>query len=129
MIARAMGLPSSGLRVPVTVRTKWQGNRILWTRDFNGKLLLTTQRIEENLIVERQGPFSLHLSMRATDASLKLRRVGLRFLGIPIPMVFGPHVLARVSAGSSEGAWKVDVKSIHFGYGFVGRYRGEMNSH
>jgi hypothetical protein len=112
-VARIIGFPPAGERVPVTVTLTRQGQRELWQRDFGGARFSSVQYLgaglDEGLLVERFGPMAFAMAVVVDGGRLRLiQRRGTAF-GIPMPRWMLPKGEAYEHDADGRFNFHVDV--------------------
>jgi len=107
MLARVLGLPPGGDRVPVTVRVRRVGDREIWDRAFGASRLRSVQWLEHGRLRERVGVLTFAFDVSADERGMRFRFVELTVFGIRVPPRLSLHVDADATAGG--GDWHVSV--------------------
>jgi hypothetical protein len=127
LIARLFGMPRAGSDVSVTVDFASRGDGEIWSRDFAGQRLRSTQYPGagrwRGMLVERLGVMTYVLAVPVSPDGLDLKIVAGRCLGLPMPRFALPRIVAseRVDA---QGRFRF---AVEIGLPLVGRlvrYRG-----
>jgi hypothetical protein len=113
LVARIIGFPPAGERVPVTVTLTRQGQRELWQRDFAGARFSSVQHPgagrNEGLLIERFGPMAFAMAVVVDGGRLRLiQRRGTAF-GIPMPRWMLPKGEACEHDADGRFNFHVDV--------------------
>jgi uncharacterized protein DUF4166/saccharopine dehydrogenase-like protein len=127
LVARLFGFPpsSDSVRVRVLMRLDRDGIET-WQRDFGGRRFQSRlQPSRRGMVVERFGPFSFDLSVKATDDGLTLRVVGWRLGKLRLPRRLAPKSTA-VERVDADGRFCFDVPIALPLVGGLVRYRGSM---
>jgi hypothetical protein len=129
LVARIVGFPPEGDRVPVTVTLSRCGNRELWERDFAGSRFASVQYLgegpNEGLIVERFGPIAFAMAVIVADGRLNLvQRRGTAF-GIPMPRWMLPK--GEAFEHDADGRFNFHVDIVLPVIGLVVGYRGWLS--
>ncbi len=127
-LGRLMKLPESGEDVPVTLQLEQEGRNVKWTRVFGSMPLTTIQTVRNKAFIERTGPFLLVFVVGVEGESIRFRQIGLRVLGIPVPIWMGPRVQGRAQPGPDDQSWHIEVDIRHDWFGDVCRYHGMMRA-
>lgn len=128
LFARLLPLPPAGKGIQVALRVEPQGASIRWARIFGSVPVDTLHTFHQNGFLERSGLFALCMSLQRDGDRLVLRQTGLRFLGVPMPVWFGPRVTGTVSPGPDDQSWNTDILIRHDWFGEVCRYHGIMRA-
>ena len=96
----AFRLPSPGDAVSTSLVISPVGDSETWTRRFDGRPLVTTQRVvDRGVLTECFGLFELRFQLTVHNGSLLYDQIGARLrcgrLSLPLPSWLAPHVLAR----------------------------------
>ena len=128
LLARCLGTPTRAMHGPIRFVLEAAPDAETWTRHFPGGTLRSRMRFAPGHVVERMGPARLTFLLDASGGRLRMRLVGLRFVGIACPAWLRPRIVAeeagdRVAAGDR----------LHFrieagvpGIGQVVGYRGHL---
>jgi len=121
------GLPKSGSDAPVSVEFTPDGRGgEYWARRFGERRYAssfsTGQRVGENLLIERFGPFHLEFRLRASAAGLSWVLVGVACVGIRAPRWAIPKV-SCLESGEGE-RFLFDIQAALPLIGPLIRYRG-----
>jgi len=107
-LARAMGLPAKGDRVPVTVRVRRVDDREIWERTFGtDHRVHSVQWLDRGRLVERVGTMTFTFDVGADESGMRFRLVHLAALGMRVPR----RLVLRVDADvrGSDTDWHVAV--------------------
>ncbi len=130
MLAAILGavasLPRSGESVAlrVTIRRRAQGE--VWEREFDGKPMVSSLRARAGLLEERLGPTTFAFRLVADRERIAWRLVGVRTLGIPLPVALFSGVCA--SESTEGGRYRFDVEASLPVVGLLVRYRGTLEA-
>ena len=99
-LARLLGLPAAGARVPVRLVVTRRRGVERWHRTFAGRDFVTYQRrTADGLLAERAGAFELLFRLDERGGVCRYRQVGFAFrlgpLCVPLPRRLSPRVVAR----------------------------------
>jgi Domain of unknown function (DUF4166) len=107
-LANLLGMPKSGLQVPVQLRIEVRGDRERWVRHFGGRPFVTEQWERDGLLMERSGAVTFSCAMWVDGARLHYEFRRAWFLGLPMPRRLSPSVVSWVDAG--DGGWTIVVR-------------------
>jgi hypothetical protein len=127
-LADLVGMPPSGLDVPLVFSIAFEGERERWTRDFAGHQFQSLLWNEGESLFERLGPvlFEFQLQVRDGALSMVLRKGWLLGL-LRLPRFCLPLVLTQEFC--TDGLYQFDVQVDWPLLGRVIRYRGTLGSH
>ena len=125
LVADALGLPSAGDSVAMTVDSDHRPDCMMWNRSFGGRAFRSRFRLEQGGLTESIGPFRLHLRLAVEDGRLcyRLSRVSLR--GIPWPRRLAPRLEAWEGAAGAHYEFAVEVRLPFLGR--LVRYEGRLD--
>lgn len=131
LIARVLGFPVVGRRVPICVtveRDRRIGNPDrsweIWTRDFAGRRFSSTLECHpDGTFTEAFGLFCFKIGLQPNDAGLAVPVTGWRLGGIPLPRCLVPRSKAR-EYQDDMGRFRFDVKLTLPFLGLFAHYRG-----
>jgi hypothetical protein len=126
LLRALLGMPAPAENVPTTLTVEVLDNGIeKWVRSF-GKFRMTTwQWCWRDLLMERSGPVTFGIHLEIVDGGgtqFITRRVWL--LGIPLPLIFAPSVLAVETP--VPGGWHAKVQLSFPLIGEMLGYEGEV---
>jgi hypothetical protein len=126
LLARLIGLPPTGRRIPVTVRFTKRAGREIWERSFDGRRFRSVQvrGRRPGSLIERFGPASFDLLLSGHSNGLLMILTGARLAGIPMPKALWPIVAAEETV--EDGCFTFDVRVAHRWTGLLVRYRGHL---
>lgn len=126
IVARLIGFPAAGEDVPVTVRFTADGEKEIWTRDFEDKsfrsLQLEGKGRDRHLLAEVFGPFRVLVALVQEGNKLRLVVRGWRFFGVPLPLFLAPG--GETYEEEREGRFHFHVEIGGRLTGLVVRYTG-----
>jgi hypothetical protein len=123
-LALIFRLPPAGECVPVLLRVSIDGETELWERVIGTRLLRSRQWIEGRRLVERVGVLTFAFDVAADERGMRLRSVGCRLLGMPLPSRVAPCVDADVAGGDAH--WDLTVVVRAPIVGLVTSYYGRV---
>lgn len=96
----ALRPPPAGDAVPTSLVISPVGDSETWTRTFDGRTLVTTQRAADaGVVTESFGLFELRFLLTVHNGSLLYEQIGARLrcgsLSLPLPSWLAPQVVAR----------------------------------
>jgi hypothetical protein len=113
LVARIVGFPPAGERVPVAVTLTRQGQRELWQRDFAGSRFASLQQLgtgrDEGLLLERFGPMVFAMAVVVEDGRLHLVQRKGRIFGLPMPRWMLPKGEAYEHDAGGRFNFHVDI--------------------
>jgi hypothetical protein len=114
-LARIVGFPPPGDRIPLRLEVAADADREVWTRHFGEFVLKTIQRREGDLLVETVGLVHVLFRVSADRTGMRLESQSARWWIFPLPLRI------HAEAIGDEASWKIRVTVAH-----VGSYRGEV---
>jgi hypothetical protein len=123
-LATRLGLPRAGDRVSVELQVTPLPTGEHWVRRFDGVRFETRQRAHNGLLEERVGSWRLIFRVTASPSGLRFQQVGMRVLGVPIPMFLAPRTTA--AATGCEGGWWIRVRLEAPLIGLICAYEGGL---
>ena len=126
LIGRLIGLPRAGSDIPVSVQFEQTSTRERWTRrfgtrEFHSQMTAGTG-VEEGLLIERFGPFSLALALVWNAPRLKFIVRRWRIGPMPLPLWLAP--VSETYETVEQQRFNFDVGISHRWLGLLVRYRG-----
>ncbi len=118
-------LPPAAAAVPIEVSIETRGTAETWIRNFGGKAMRSTLRERDGLLEERLGPAVFRFVLVAERDAIEWRLVGVRSLGIPLPLAWFDKVAARESLEGN--LYLFDVRAELPVAGLLVRYRGTLD--
>ena len=127
-IARMIGFPDASDAVPVKVTLQPQEGGELWTRDFGGKTLVSTQKCgtgkNDALLIERFGVVSVALALVVDKNRMSLVPRSWSCLGIPLPGGLLPG--GETFETEVDGRFQFNVEIAAPLIGLIVAYKGEL---
>ncbi len=125
LVARVVGFPSEGARLPVSVEMETTPTGERWTRDFAGRRFASHLRATgPGRVEERFGPIAFDLDLPSHGTGLGLVVRGWRLFGLPLPRALAP-ISDSTESVDQDGRFRFDVGiALPLGLGRVVRYRG-----
>lgn len=109
LVARLFGMPAATADIPVDVTMRLWPDKEEWNRNFGGRRMKSVLTfVAPRVVRESFGPFSFDLWLEVTQASLSMKVIGWRFVGIPMPRWLAPHSDA-VESQDEQGRFRFDV--------------------
>jgi len=124
-IARLLGLPRPARNVATELRVRAVGHREIWERSFGRDHVRTTQWLEQQRLVESLRGTRFTFDVCADHRGIRFHSLGVRWLGIPLPMSLAPHIDAEVVA--LDDSWEVDVTVTVPKLGVISSYNGQIS--
>jgi hypothetical protein len=129
-LAALMRLPPESAASEVRLQISRTEGQEQWVRTFRNPasrphVLITMQRAEGELLVERIGPVEVLMRVVANERGLSFSTVSARLFGKRVPSAVAPGIDARVE--ETADGWSVWVR-ISVGGSEVITYEGEMES-
>jgi Domain of unknown function (DUF4166) len=118
-------LPAAGDAVPLRVSIESDARGETWIRDFAGRKMRSTLRGRDGLLEERMGPTVFRFALDAHGDAIEWNLVGVRSLGIPLPLAWFDKVSARESIEGDR--YRFDVRAELPLAGLLVRYRGTLD--
>lgn len=129
LISRLCGavasLPAAGDAVPLRVSIESDGRGETWIRDFDGRKMRSTLRGRGGLLEERLGPTVFLFALSARGDAIDWRLMGVRSLGIALPLAWFDKVSASESL--EGGRYRFDVRAELPLAGLLVHYRGTLD--
>jgi hypothetical protein len=119
-------LPRAGEDVPVRVTIRRREGGETWSREFDGKPMVSALRARDGLLEERLGPTTFRFALSADRERITWKLVGVRVLGIPVPVAMFSGVSA--SESTEGGRYRFDVEARLPVVGLLVRYRGTLDA-
>lgn len=124
LLATLAGLPQTAEQVLVDLEVSAIAGGERWVRSFNGKPLVTTQRLWRSLLLETGGPLTFGFRLVVEGGGMRFDQQRTWFMGIPLPKLLAPRVSAV--ATPAAGGWHIDVRMALPLIGPMIRYHGIM---
>jgi Domain of unknown function (DUF4166) len=118
-------LPPAADSVPIRVSIESHARGETWNRDFDGKTMRSSLSERGGLLEERLGPTVFHFALDAAGGAIDWRLVGVRSLGIPLPLAWFDKVSARESVEGDR--YRFDVRAEMPVVGLLVRYAGTLD--
>jgi hypothetical protein len=115
LLARLIGFPASGDRIPMQLEVVAGENEEVWIRRFGDVVRKTIQTQAGDLLLEAAGPLRMFFRVLADETGLRFECQRARLWGIPLPL----RVEAR--ARGDDAGWEFEVTVAS-----VGSYRGAV---
>jgi hypothetical protein len=125
LIALAMRLPKSNPAADLTVDAWHFDDHMIWSRDFDGRVMESTFRKDEDFLVEKIGLISLYMEPTVEDSRLYYRLAGTYLGPIALPAALAPTMIAWEGERDGQYAFEVDVVLPIVGR--VIRYSGSLD--
>src|SRR6185436_6789390 len=120
------GFPRAGKDIPVKVSFRLQDGREIWRREFDGRVMQSTQEEGrgrfERLVCERFGPFCFGLALVLDGGRLNIVVRRWTAFGIPMPLAWAPGGDAHESVEQERFNFHVEIGLPPIG--MIVRYRG-----
>jgi Domain of unknown function (DUF4166) len=126
LIALVMGFPRPAMDAPMTIRMEADVKGDVWRRDFNGSILRSVLRAEEQLLVEQMGPAAFHFRLVPDDGGITWMLVAMRLCGVPIPRTLHPRMHAREAADGER--YLFSARAEYPIIGLLVHYRGWLDA-
>jgi len=110
--------------VRVTIRRNAGGET--WTREFAGHPMVSSLRARGGLLEERLGPTTFRFALAADRERITWKVVGVRVLGVPVPVSLFSRV--RASESVSDERYRFDVEAHLPVVGLLVRYQGTLDA-
>ncbi|HTM50429.1 MAG TPA: hypothetical protein VL285_17165 [Bryobacteraceae bacterium] len=114
-VARLLGFPAPGERIPAELQVIAGENEEVWVRRFGTAVRKSVQRREGALLVETAGPVRVFFRVWVVENEMRFQSERVRLWIIPLPLRIDAY-----ARGAGEG-WEFDVQIRR-----VGGYRGSM---
>lgn len=113
LAAKLGGFPAASADTPVSVAFEITSQGEIWTRDFGGETfhshLSSHKSGGRTALTERFGPLSFDFDLSCDENGLEMHLSGLRCLGLPLPRVFFPQVMASERAEGDRFLFDVRI--------------------
>jgi len=129
-LASRAGLPPPGAGVSTVVVVRVTNGGEEWRRTFAEHAMMTTQRIEDGLILERFNGLEVRFKLRPERGALRFEQRGARLclgaLRVPLPRWLAPAVVAHEGPGDAPDRTRVEVRITLPLFGEILSYSGWM---
>jgi predicted DCC family thiol-disulfide oxidoreductase YuxK len=123
MVGWLVGFPAAANDVEVRVEFTAHRGVETWTRTFAGRAFRSTQKAAgQGILVERFGAFACALRVTANEEGLDLAPIRAALLGIPLPRLLLPRIIATERVPDGRFCFHVEIELPFFGP--LIRYRG-----
>jgi predicted DCC family thiol-disulfide oxidoreductase YuxK len=111
-----VGFPAAANDVEVRVVFTARRGVETWSRTFAGRAFRSTQKAAgHGLLVERFGAFACALRVTAGEAGLDLAPIRAALLGIPVPRILLPRIVATERVIDGRFCFHVEIELPFFG--------------
>jgi hypothetical protein len=117
-------VPPAKENVSMTLVIHRTADRETWTRDFEGKILVTEQWAEKGLFMESAGGIKMGMRLHWEAGILRFESVYTKVAGIRLPKAMGVQVHAQVEEAGK--GWNVVVETRSAMLGLLFRYSGRI---
>jgi hypothetical protein len=125
LLRRLLGLPAPGPAQPLVVEIVRDDSGEYWTRRFAGGVMRSRLSAGPGrLLHERLGPVSLRFFLEPDRGAILWQLRGARLFGLPLPLRWLGHVLARSGSDGDRYAFTVEASLPGIGR-WIG-YRGTL---
>ena len=128
VLARLAGwitsLPPNGPAQPLSVTFEAREGAEVWSRTFGQSVFRTVQFARGPDLCERAGPVTFRFAAEVSDATLRLRLLGMSVLGIPAPRFLLPAITTEER--EIAGRYRFRVESALPLIGLLVRYEGSL---
>ena len=121
-LASILGLPRTGMDVPVRLVVRIDGDRERWERYLQGRCLVTVQWASGDLVLESLGPFTYSSELVVQGSCLRNEFRRAWVMGLPLPRWLAPLIEGAVEAG--DDGWHLAVRIGAPILGELVRYEG-----
>lgn len=121
-VARLFALPPVDGEAPIAVTIQAHGAGQRWIRHFPPRPMISNLDAWRGLLRERLGPASLRFRLDADAEGLTWELVGVRLMGIPLPLAWFRSCEARESV--TDGQYRFFVRAVLPGIGLLVGYEG-----
>ena len=127
-LAWCLGTPTSATHGAIRFVLDAAPDAETWTRHFPRRTMRSRMHFVRGQVVERMGPASLAFALDFSGGRLRMRLVGLRFLGIPCPAWLRPRLVAEEMGDRAARGERVHfrIEAAVPGLGHVVGYRGHL---
>ena len=126
LVAALFGFPKEGDDVPVKVTFQLRGDKEIWRREFNSRVMQSEQEEGKGrfgrLLCERFGPFAFGLALVLDGDRMRLVVRRWTVFGIPMPRSWAPAGEAYEHGADNRFNFYVEIALPLIG--MVVRYRG-----
>ena len=119
-----LGMPAATENVPTILTVETVNNAEKWERSFGKFRMMTWQWSWRDLLLERSGPVTFGIHLEIADGGMRFVCRRAWFLGIPVPLIVAPSVLAEVTP--VENGWHAKVQLKFPLIGEMLGYEGEI---
>ena len=125
LLGSLLGMPDTAKNVPTTLIVEPLGNGVeKWVRSFGNFRMATWQWTWRDLLLERSGPVTFGIHLEIVDGGTRFICKRVWVLGIPVPLVLAPKVLAVETP--VPGGWHARVQLSFPLIGEMLGYEGEV---
>ena len=124
LVAWLMGAPTSDVEGSFRFERTLQDDCEIWTRQFPGSRFRSTIRARGHLLIESMGLFSATSRVVWASPRLSLKLTGVRFLGLPVPTMLLPRLIADEWAEGNRLCFNIDTTAPLVGRFFA--YSGHL---
>jgi hypothetical protein len=117
-------LPPAADAVPIEITIESSSGGETWKRKFGSVTMRSTMKARGGLLEERLGPTVFRFSLIPASDAIDWQLVGVRSLGIPLPLAWFDQVSARESL--EAGRYCFDVRAALPVAGLLVHYRGTL---
>jgi hypothetical protein len=125
LVARLLGLPLADGEAPLEVTIQASGSGQRWTRHFPPRPMVSDLDADAGLLRERLGPATLRFRLDPDADGLTWTLVGVRLMGLPLPLALFRACEARES--EREGRYRFFVRAQLPGFGLLVGYEGWLD--
>ncbi len=125
LLGALLGMPAAAENVPTTLTVEILGNGSeKWIRSFGKFKMATWQWSWRGLLMERSGPVTFGIHLKIVDGGTRFITQRVWLLGIPVPLILAPKVLAVETP--VPGGWHAKVQLSFPLIGEMLGYEGEI---
>ena len=126
IVAKIFGFPSDAKRAALSVSITKNSDAEVWARHYPDRTMRSVIGLvdaEKNLIEERFGPLRFQMRLTGNSDGLDMIMVGMTLLGIPLPTLLLPQLIATERA-SADGKHLFNVEIKQWPFGRLVHYNG-----
>ena len=125
LLAWVASLPRARDDLPVKVEFQCDERRETWSRDFAGQPMRSILTEHGSCLEEALGPVRVRFALRADARAIEWVVVGIRVLGLPLPVEWFSGVQAKESV--EAGRYTFDVRAELPWIGLLVHYHGWLD--
>lgn len=125
LVCRLMRFPRPGKAVVLRVECDHQDNHLIWNRYFGSYKMFSIFREKGEDLVESFNGLQLSVKAKAVNGEMHFNFHKTKYLGIPMPPILWPKVVAYEKEVNTKYYFFVDVQMLFLGK--VIAYKGSLD--